>query len=296
MLFEKEIPYGPHDLRIQWSGRWHKGAKKTSTAINIDTLIVDPSKPKPLAPVNLQTISYMEGILLSFDNSTQEFVESYNIYRSSDGQNFRLLANIGKPYEDSTVYYLDYWLDDSDYYYAVTAVSSYGKESDYSNIVMARTLVPNSEYVIEDTSNHVDYTGDWDVETDDDYSGGTRHVTLEAGAQATIPFTGYATKLVLHSGPDMGMVRIYWPHGGYSEYDLYDPYTGTWSFYTDSSGRHIGEGWVIECLSGKVNFDCSEIKDIDLDPPGAPAGLTGEKSEAGVELSWPDNPEPDVAK
>jgi subtilisin family serine protease/fibronectin type 3 domain-containing protein len=291
ILFEQGVEYGTHNFRIEWAGIWDKKAKKTSSAINIDTIVVTGQgqilNPEP--PAHVEAHPLLESVILYYELSASDFVDSYNIYRSTNGMDFEFIGS--NPYNE--MYYFDDNLQSNVYYYKVTAVGN-GVESAYSDVVSVTPLLSNSSYIIEDTNDHLEYTGTWTMEQGSNYSNETRHVTLEQGATIKIPYTGYESHLYFFSGPDMGMARLYSPFGDVSELDLYSPSENIWGWSTTSGSRNENLYWLIECLDGKINFDYSEVKDIDYEYPSIPSGLTANMVDNNAVLTWDLNLEVDV--
>lgn len=300
VVFEKRLPYGPHTIEIVWTGLYAKGARKTATNINVDLIVVDGTKLPPAAPTALAAYSRMEAIELSFAQNQDANILYYNLYRSEDGVNFTLRDTLGYTGSGNVWYWDDNWtyegLENKTYYYYLTAVDINGMVSEPSATVSATPMMPNIVYVIDDNSNHVAYTGAWVEESNADLEGGTRHYTLETGATAVVPFTGYKSKITL-SGPSNGTVRIYIPGGPVQEHYISTPagnYTSDYNFGTMWAERAINENWMIECVSGSISFDVVEIRDIDEEEPVAPAIPSGAQVDTGIQLTWTDNLEADV--
>ncbi|TCT12850.1 subtilase family protein [Natranaerovirga pectinivora] len=296
VLFEKDLPYyGNHNIEIRWSGQWDRSARKSATSINIDTFMISTESTAPQPPVIFQASSTIEEIRLEYMGNESGDVAYYKVYRSTDDIKYELVAYIDSYSMPDHNWYRDSVTEDRDYFYKMTAVNNSEVESVYSNTVVARPIIPNSVYVLQDTSRHIEYTGNWTLETGESFNNGTRHVTLEEGAKVKIPFTGYKSELSIHTGPDMGVLKLTWPHGTSNEYDLYSQYgEGTWGFGTTWGSRANGEYWILECVSGKINFDYSQVYDITFDAPQIPSGLTGAKEGNSVKLIWSDNQEVDI--
>ena len=297
LLFEKSLNFGKHVMSIQWTGLWdkHDRVRKTDTSINIDTIIINTSATKASAPTITNITGYASFIGLTFRNNDPSAAK-LNIYKSTDGSNFTLLETYNSSYYPNQ----EFWIEDMDvlnnviYSYYVTAVNTIG-ESVPSNTVSASKATTNSVYNLEDTNSNMIYTGTWNEESSPTYSGGTRHVTIETGAKVSIPFTALESAIKFMSGPDMGIARIYWPNsnGDYYEADLNSPYEGYWRFGTFSSMQMNGN-WIIECVSGKINFDVEEIWDYTTMAPTASTNLTGALANNAVSLNWTANTELDI--
>ncbi|TYQ12671.1 UNVERIFIED_CONTAM: Subtilisin-like serine proteases [Acetivibrio alkalicellulosi] len=294
VLFEKELHYGNHEIEIRWTGVSDPDARKSATSINLDTFVISSVKTVPQAPEIIYVDTWLNLIYLEFTESGYGDVLYYNIYRSFDDENYEIIDKV-LPYSPYYNYYIDEATESIEHFYKITAVNSVG-ESEFSNTVVAHPAVINSTYILEDTSRHVEYIGDWTVETNDNYSNGTRHVTLEVGAKVMIPFTGHYSEINFWSGSDMGIAKVYFPGENYGSTEVYlnDYYEGLWGFGIYENERVEGQYWIIECLSGKINFDYAYIQDNTNIEPSIPTGLEGSRTDNTVELEWNHNPEVDL--
>ncbi|KOA21343.1 thermophilic serine proteinase precursor [Clostridium homopropionicum DSM 5847] len=290
-LFTADLPYGHHTLEIQWTGRWDKAAKrKTYTAINVDSIEV-ANINKPMAPQSLTTERFLNAVNIVF------FIQDYNaikfnVYRSENGVDFTKIDS--RPVSAPDAHYLDRDLQDKLYYYKITTENPLGIESDFSDVVQDRPIVGNSKFTIDDSSNHITYTGAWTEENKIGAYKDKVHSTTQAGAKASLPFTGYNLGFKFYGGPGMGTVRITSSFGFFWDLDL-SQYPDATSIRLYSTPRVEGDTWTIECLSGKVMFDGMDIEDLQTTPPAAPSTLKAAKDDSNVNLTWNDNSEIDVA-
>lgn len=75
---------------------------------------------------------YAQKVQLIWESSSEPTISNYGIYRSTHiDSTFKLLDNVSHP--DST--YADESITETHYCYAVTAIDSFGNESNFSNIV-----------------------------------------------------------------------------------------------------------------------------------------------------------------
>lgn len=285
VLFTKELSPGNHQLTIEYTGKWSTYAKKTSTSINIDSITVINGEAAPEAPTNLQAYPTIDGISFNFIASTDAF--SYQVYTSKDGIVFEPIDCYINLYDIYGNFYI-HSTDPTEKYYYIVALSEGGIESAPSNTVAAAPYIANVVYSVEDTDSSINYSGNWNVQNMVEASDNTVHVTLQAGDKAYIPFRyAYTSTINLMVGPDMGTVNVTWPFGMKITQSLYNQYIGHWGFGLSYSERNeTDQFWIVECVSGKVNFDYMTIQDIDFEAPMQPIIYSGNYSNNTVELDF----------
>jgi subtilisin family serine protease len=131
IVYKTALPYGLHDIYIDWTGKKAPEARKTGTNINIDKLIVTDKKIAPNAPTNLSQYYYKDDqgkdtLELYWD--TDYYYGSFNVYRKATGETTFTKLN-------SEPIYSGNWFDDHSiemgktYEYYVTTVGYGGLES-----------------------------------------------------------------------------------------------------------------------------------------------------------------------
>ncbi len=131
------LPSGHHTIRLEWTGRADRNAKRTQNQVNVDAIRV--LALPPAAPTNLQaTLTDATQVDLSWDAVTG--AAGYNVYRSeSAGGPYTKVTDT--PVADTT--YADTsTAEDTTYYYVVRAVDDAGQESDNSAEATISTVYP----------------------------------------------------------------------------------------------------------------------------------------------------------
>jgi subtilisin family serine protease len=96
----------------------------------------------------------------------------------------------------------------TNYYYVVTAVNTYDKESVYSEQAKVRLLDETKEMYIKEDDAAVKYTGTWGVDTDKGNTDGRGVYTDTKGNALTFNFTGTGIKVLSKTSSGRGIAKI----------------------------------------------------------------------------------------
>lgn len=300
-IFEKQVALGSHTLEIVWTGKSDPLAKKGVTTINVDSIVSYNSEARPAAPKNAASENVYKGVKILFPNKVEGAVK-YQLYRSVNNGAYAKIKELTSDANSSTtkpnyIEYVDRIQDNKKYSYKVTAVNAADLESANSAEVTGQALLPNSVYKLQDSNKNLKYTGKWTTEKAKAYNGGSRAVSTEKGAKIVIPFTGYEAAVYSWAGSSYGKVKMTVSNGKtvYSqEIDLKDASEKIKSF-SYLSDYKINKGTItLEVVTGKVNFDYVEIKDITNTAPAAPVDVKTSRTDKQVTVSWSANKEVDV--
>ena len=192
------LTLGKHTLRIEVTGA--KSASSNGVGVNIDAFeVLSPDKTEPPAPTVLAAAGSSE-ITLTWTAPRSDIV-GYRVYRNrgilDDGVIVGSLVR-GESYTDRGL------IPGVTYSYRVTAVTSMGSESIFSQSV---TAVPTALGIgetaptgtpgvglYEENATGVNYAGTWNYYSDSNMSGGKYKVTSTEGATVTYSFEGTGIK------------------------------------------------------------------------------------------------------
>ena len=218
----------------------------------------------PAAPTTLTATPGDGQVDLDWDDNAEPDLASYNVKRSTtSGEPYTTIATgvAASAYTDTTA------VNDTTYFYVVTAVDNSGNESGNSNEASATptdTTPPAAPTGLTATPGDGQVDLDWDDngEPDLDNYNVKRSVTLGG------PYTTIATGVAASAYTDTTAVN------------------DTTYFYVvtavDNSGNESG------------NSNEASATPTDTTPPAAPTGLTATPGDGQVDLDWDDNGEPDL--
>lgn len=299
-IFDETLEFGQHTITVRWMGQPSPNGKKTSTGINIDRIIVDSFTMIPATPIIESVTSYLNNIEFRLSNSYDGNTKEICFYKIGEGNTPELVAryNIEGIGEYTSLSLLVRSQDYVERNYYVVAVNEAGVESEPSAYILTKPLEPNAVYMVEDNNQVVRKSSGWNYEQQTDSANQSVLTTLTSGEYMMIHnAAALDSMLQFLSGPDMGVVRIVTPSGGYSyEMNLNTPYEGRRGFghfYLGSVGN--SGDWIIECVSGKVSFDYMLNQDIDHLQPESVRNLEAVSGDTGVQLSWEYTAETDLA-
>jgi hypothetical protein len=149
--------------------------------------------------------------------------------------------------------------------------SAQGKFISVDAFDVAGSLVGPSQ--VEQTDQHLGWTGDWSKVSNSSYSGGTAWYTNSAGASVTIEFDGTGLTLLGKKAPTYGIARVTLDGDSPVLVDLYNPTIvykqEMWSSGEIASGHHVVKlEW-----TGEKNAAATKTN-ISLDAVGVTGSLT----------------------
>lgn len=182
-LFKKTLPYGKHNLRIEWTGKRDPAARKSGTAINVDKVIVYENIIAPTAPTNVK-VSYEESDLAPMVYwDSVEGAKGYKIYRKELSETVYTL--LGTYTTDITNFTDKTATVGKTYHYTVTATGLNNLDSEKSAAF---------EYIYDDNAPGILITGTsvtGTVAMETDYVD-VWAVKLDAGKTYSFSFNGPA--------------------------------------------------------------------------------------------------------
>ena len=278
-LFSKSLVAGKHTIDVQWTGTCHIGAQ--SNKINLD-YFKSTVNSGMAGPTGLTATSDLNGISLSFYKLTNASVTGYKIYRSTDGVKYSCISTVDYKTPDSTYYYSDnvnsdqFGFVNTMYYYKVTAVTSPGAESAFSDTVTACPLMPNTCETIHPGSDKLTYTGAWTKTIS--ASENAACSTTQPNASVSVQITGVALEIEHES--DQGTINFKMDNQNYDVSLLGDMYAQVFQ------NRELNQTLNLTCLSGKFTLTDLYVYDNNPDYPSTLENLSASNGNKAVELNW----------
>ena len=296
------LPLGKYTLKIEVTGS--KAASSGDSLVNIDALEVSsPIKGAPQVPSNVTTVPGNGQITVNWTAPGPEVV-GYQIYRNrgmiNEGIINRGLVR-GESYTDSGL------IPGVEYTYQIKAIGGLGDESDFST---AQTAVPGElglgtpaptgtpgVGIYQENNAAISYTGNWSRYYDSKANEGYYNFTNTEGATASFSFEGTGIKWnAYRDGNSTSQVEVRVDGNLEGVINLWNASLEYQQMVFERT--HLAKGLhtlQLKVLRGNVNLDTLKVLDVeDNTAPIISTGLSVEKGNTTVNLSWDANTESDL--
>ncbi|WP_160724103.1 S8 family serine peptidase [Bacillus sp. USDA818B3_A] len=238
-VFEKvDLKPGTHTIKIEWTGLKNSLARKSSTAINVDSLTVT-NKQSVTVEENNATVSYSGSWIAASSASLSGGTAKTASTKGSaaelkfTGEGVKVLGSTGSNRGKADIYVdgklvktVDLYSSTTKYKAAIYEAANLSKGSHVIKIVnrgekaaaSSGTSITVDSFVVsqkyasyrtEETAAAAAYKGTWSVNTSPNHSGGTAKFSTSAGSYVEYTFTGKGMRLLSHTGSNRGMADIY---------------------------------------------------------------------------------------
>ncbi|TWD92415.1 pre-peptidase [Neobacillus bataviensis] len=238
-VFEKvNLQPGVHTLKIEWTGLKNSLARKSSTAINIDSITVT-NKQSMTVEENNAAVSYSGSWTGATSSSLSGGTAKYSVTKGSSaelkftGEAVKVLGYTGNNRGKADIYVdgklvktVDLYSSTTKYKVTLYEATNLTKSSHVVKVVNRGEKTAAStgtgitldsfiisqkygSYPVEENTSSATYKGTWSTNSSANHSGGTAKYSSATGNYLEYTFTGRGITLLSYTGPDKGMADIY---------------------------------------------------------------------------------------
>ena len=293
----KNLPAGPHTLRIVWTGT--KNPAASATTITVDAFVA-PDVVAPAAPTGLTAVASGTDVVLTWAKSTETDLASYQV-REREGSS-TTLRPVGTFAPGTTTTTVLARAQGSTFTYDLVAVDASGNVSQPSRPASVTIPIkPEGAGTYENDSPQVTLDGPWSVIPSKLDSGGS-YSSLDTDGYAQVSFNTSGIRWISRVNNYSGIADVYLDGVKQKSVDLYSPSTKFQQVVYEVKGLPETPHTLRIVNTGLKN-NASNSSQILLDaflapnvfPPAAPHDLAAVPVPGGVQLAWTASPEPDVS-
>ncbi|MBB3327856.1 fibronectin type III domain-containing protein [Microlunatus antarcticus] len=293
----KDLPAGPHTLRVVWTGT--KNPAASATTITLDAFVA-PDLVAPAAPTGLTAVASGTDVVLTWARSTEPDLTTYEV-REREGSSTTLRSVGTFPAGTTTTTVLGR-AQGSTFTYDLVATDTSGNVSAPSRgASVTIPIKPEGAGTYENDSAEVTLDGTWSVIPSKLDSGGS-YSSLDGPGFAQVSFNTSGIRWISRVNNYSGIADVYLDGVKQKSVDLYSPSTKFQQVVYEVKGLPETPHTLRIVRTG-TKSPSSNSTQILLDaflapnvfPPAAPRDVAPTPVPGGVQLDWTASPEADVS-